>query len=325
MKNNYLIRMDEPEDCLIVSDNGEIYYRMFLDPVTILRKNEFDCMQFHTPSSKPIEYHEHDKGTETFFVSQGRFLCNCMGRGFVMKAGDILHIQPWMGHGFIPIEPESRLNILFTGIEQQVITQNWMRLMNKYPGVYEDLKFKMRFREFSGGIAQRNLPKSEEFPPEQVQQLRASDSCLREHEFEGIKMYLKVARYETEGVKEIWDLHMKPGFFCKWDDFLPEYRLFYVKSGMIRCSVRTSNTEILEFDAVGENIIRIPPYTPFFFEVIEEAKMYDMDCSAKLQDLCEEIETLCFSEPEKKNDKTEILSLCKKFGLNCTDFGCQTR
>jgi len=313
--------MEEPEDCLIVSDNGDIYYRMFLDPVTILRKNEFDCMQFHTASSKPIEYHEHDQGTETFFVSQGRFLCNCMGRGFIMQAGDILHIQPWMGHGFIPIEPESRLNILFMGIEQQVITQNWKRLLDNYPGVYEDLRSKMKFREYSGGAANRNLPVSDEFPPDQVQQLRPAGSCLREHEFEGIKLCLKVARYETEGVKEIWDLHMKPGFFCKWDDFLPEHRMFYVKSGKIRCYVQTTNTDVLEFDAVEENIILIPPYTPFWFEIVEEARMFDMDCSAHLQDLCEEIGTLLNNDPEKANDKAAIMSLCKKYFLNCTDFG----
>ena len=321
MKNQYLIRMNEPEDCLIVSDNGDIYYRMFLDPVTKLLKNEFDCMQFHTPDSKPIEYHEHDQGTETFFVSQGKFLTDCMGRRFVMKAGDILHIQPWMGHGFVPIEPESRLNILFMGIDQQVITQNWKRLMDNYPGVYEDLRFKARFREFSGSVAGRNLPAPNEAPPELVQQLRVQGSCIRSHEFAGLKMFLKVARYETAGVKEIWDLHMKSGFFCKWDDFLPEYRLFYVKSGTVRCYVRTSNSDVLEFDAVEENLIVIPPYTPFWFRITEDAKMYDMDCSAYLQDLCEEIESLAYNAPEKSGDKAVILPLCKRFGLNCTDFG----
>ena len=322
MKNKYLIRMEEPEDCLIVSDNGDIYYRMFLDPVTKLLKNEFDCMQFHKPSSKPIEYHEHDQGTETFFVTQGKFLCNCMGRGFVMGPGDILHIQPWMGHGFIPIEPESRLNILFMGIDQQVITQNWKRLQDNYPGVYEDLAFKRRFREFSGSITNRTLPVPSDFPPGQVQQLRPAGTCLREHEFEGIKLHLKVARYETEGVKEIWELHMNPGFFCQWDDFIPEYRLFYVTSGKVRCSVKTSSTETLEFDAVGENIISIPPYTPFGFVAIEETRMYDLDCAARLQDFCEEAESLRHNDPGKSQDKAAIMPLCKEYGLNCTDFGC---
>ena len=321
MKNKYLIRMEEPEDCLIYRDGAGIFYRMFLDPVTILLKNEMDCMQFHTAASDPIEYHEHDKGTETFFVSQGKFQCNCMGRGFVMQAGDILHIQPWMGHGFIPIEPESRLNILFMGIDQQVITQNWQRMLRDYPGVYENLKAQGKFRATSGAVATRNLPVASDFPPEQVHQLRMAGVGLRDHEFEGVKMQLKVARYETEGVKEIWDLHMQPGFYCDWDDFLPEYRLFYVKSGKVHCKVKVTSTETLEFDAVGENLITIPPYTPFGFEVTEEARMYDMDCSALMQDLCEEFELLKQEHPEKAADKQEFLSLCKTFNFNCTDVG----
>ena len=321
MKNKYLIRMEEPEDCLIVSDNGDIYYRMFLDPVTKLLKNEFDCMQFHTPSSKPIEYHEHDQGSETFFVTQGKFLCCCMGRGFYMGPGDILHIQPWMGHGFVPAEPESRLNILFTGMDQQVITQNWKRLLECYPGVYEDLAFKGKFREFNGSVTSRTLPAPSEVPKEQIQQLRPAGTCLRSHSFDGIDLRLKVARYETEGVKEIWDLHMMPGFYCKWDDFLPEFRLFYVKSGKVRCSVKTSSTETLVFDAMEENIVAIPPYTPFEFEVIEEARMFDMDCAARLQDLCEEIGSLLQSDPGKAEDKAALLPLFKEYGFNCTDVG----
>ena len=321
MKNQYLIRMEEPEDCLIVNDGPEIYYRMFRDPVTKLRKNEMDCMQFRTPSSTPIEYHEHDQGTETFLISQGKFLTNCMGRSFIMQAGDVLHIQPWMGHGFIPIEADSRLNILFMGIEQQVITQDWQRLIRNYPGVYEDLSFKGMFREYSGQVAYRSLPAPNDTPREQIQQLRPSGYGLTEHEFDGVKMQLKVARYETEGVKEIWDLRMKPGFYCEWDAFLPEYRFFYVKSGKLRCSVKVKSEETLEFDAVEENLICIPPYTPFRFEVAEEASMYDMDCGACLQDLCEEIETLRHSDPGKLLDKPAMLLLYKKFGFSCTDVG----
>jgi quercetin dioxygenase-like cupin family protein len=322
MKNKYLIRMEEPEDCVIVTDNADVYYRLFHRPVTLLMKNEFDCMQFHTPSSKPIDYHEHSCGTETFIVSQGKFLCNCMGRDFIMSAGDVLHIQPWMGHGFKPIEPESRLNILFMGIDQRFsITEPTLRLKAEFPGLYEDSEFNEVFRQALGGTGKRAVPAPNEASAEQVQQLRPAGYAIREHEFDGIKLQLKVARYETEGVKEIWEMAMEPGFFCEWDNFLPEYRMFYVTSGRIRCKVKTSRDKTLEFDAVKENIIIIPPYNPFCFEVVEEARMYDLDCGARLQDLCEELEALVYYTPEKKNDKESILALCKTFGFNCTDVG----
>ena len=325
MKNQYLIRMEEPEDCVFVNNSQDYYYRRFLNPATKYLKNEIDCMHFHTPSSEPVFYHEHDSGSETFFVSQGKFLCNCMGRDFIMEAGDVFHIQPWMGHGFTAIEPNSRLNIMFMGIDQQAKSQASRRVKNNFVQTYEKLSRKGALRDFGHYFFanNRNLPVNNEVPPEQIQQLRPAGTGLRVHDYEklGLKMYLKVAKYETQGVKEIWELQMKPGFYCKWDDFLPEYRLFYVTAGRIRCTVRTSDEETFEFDAVKENIVHIPPYTPFSFEVIEEARMYDLDCPSRIQDLCEEAELMIHNDPGKANDMAAILSLCKELDLNCTDFG----
>ena len=322
MKNEYMIRMEEPEDCVTHSDSKDYYYRLFHRPVTTLMKDEMDCLQFHSPSSEPIDYHEHSGGTETFFISQGKFRCTCMGQDFVMEAGDLLHIQPWMGHGFTAIEPESRLNILFMGIDQYFsLSDPSIRLREKFPGIYEKSAFSEVFWRSNIGTAKREIPAPNEVPPESVQQLRRNGYALREHEYKGIRMQLKVARYETEGVKEIWELFLKPGFYCQWEDFLPEYRMFYVTGGKVHCAVKTSADETLEFDAVKDNIILIPPYNPFRFEIVEDATMYDLDCSARLQDLCEELESFAYNHPNQKDDKSAILALCKQYGLNITDVG----
>ncbi|MCL1834743.1 MAG: cupin domain-containing protein [Oscillospiraceae bacterium] len=322
MKNPYLIRMEQPEDCVMISDKEGIYYRMFQNPVTGRLKNELDCMQFHEPSIKMVGYHEHTYGTETFFISQGKFLCNCMGRGFTMDPGDILHIQPWMGHSFIPIEPESRLNIMFMDIDQQyALTQPRKRLQENFPGVFEDPQFQNSFRKANGGVGLRTVPVQVNYPKEQVQQLRPSGYALREHEYKGIKMHLKIAKYETEGIKEVWEHFMQPGFYCEWDAFLPEYRVFYVTGGKLKCWVRTSASEKLEFTAEKENIVTIPPYTPFGFEVAQEAQMYDMDCGARLQDLCEELETATAAADGKIPEKDALLKLCKAHDFNITAIG----
>jgi quercetin dioxygenase-like cupin family protein len=321
MLNEYLIRMDLPEDCIRVSTREDgMYYRLFHYPVTDKMKNEIDCMQFPVLSANPIFYHEHTGGTETFLVSQGKFECYCMGRGFILQKGDILHIQPWMGHSFTPVEPGSKLNIMFQGIDQQ----NWItapeyRLRANFPGVYEDPDFQKFFNDHCQ-LINRAAPVPNMVERETVQQLRMAGKGIREHEFEGIKMHLKVARYETHGVKEIWDLFLKPGFYCEWDNFLPEYRVFYVTGGRIHCTVKTSFTTAVEFDAVEENIVFIPPYTPFRFDVVEEAHMYDLDCPARLEDLCEEIKSYMHDNPGcGKDDK--IMALCAQHGFNATDFG----
>ena len=323
MKNDFLIRMEEPEDCVRVSEGKEIYYRLFHEPVTGLLKNEIDCMQFHVPADKTIIYHEHTFGTETFFVSQGKFFCYCMGRGFIMGPGDVFHVMPWMGHSFTPIEPESRLNIMFMRIDQQASnTKPWQHLLNNFPDVYNDPVFKEKFHTTNGyNTNLRTVPTSTVDEADKVTQLRRAGTGIREHEYNGIKMHLKVGRHETEGTKEVWELFMKPGFFCDWNDFLPEYRVFYVTEGKLRCTVRTSADETLEFYAEKENIIFVPPYYPFRFEVVDEARVYDMDCPARLQDLCEEIEVLRETDPGKLSDEEFMAPVFKEYGFNCTDIG----
>ncbi|NLT40115.1 MAG: cupin domain-containing protein [Clostridiales bacterium] len=322
-ENPYLIRMEVPEDCIKVSDRDGVYYRLFNDPVTAVQKDEMDCMQFHSPSGdRKIGYHEHTDGTETFLVSQGAFECYCMGHGFIMRPGDILHIQPWMGHSFTPIEPESRLNILFQSINQQYgITVPRIHLQTNFPGVFEDPEFKKMFTSVNKNAGERAFPATKMVPDDQVTQLRRAGKGIREHEYEGIKLHLKIAKYETFGVKEVWDLFLKPGFYCEWDNFLPEYRMFYVTKGKIHCSVKTSATETMEFDAVEENIVFIPPYTPFKFETVEDTQMYDLDCPSRLQDLCEELNSYKEANPDKPMEKSDLLALCKRFAFNCTDVG----
>ena len=48
--------------------------------------------------------------------------------------------------------------------------------------------------------------------------------------------------------------------------------------------------------------------------------MYDLDCCARLQDLCEELEAVAYNNPERKRDKTSIPALCKHYCMNCIDF-----
>ena len=78
-ENPYLIRMDIEEDCNYSTYNATsgIYYRQFNWPVLGAMKDEFDCMQFDNGEAKPVGYHEHSFGTETFMISQGKFLCYC--------------------------------------------------------------------------------------------------------------------------------------------------------------------------------------------------------------------------------------------------------
>jgi mannose-6-phosphate isomerase-like protein (cupin superfamily) len=314
--------MNEQEDCLKwAGRNDGLFYRLFHLPVEASQKNELDCMQFNEVTTGPVNYHEHSGGYETFLVSGGKFECYCNGRGFIMEKGDILHIQPWMGHSFTPIARESKLNIMFQGINQQLaVTEPRLRIQGGFPGLYESPEFKAKFTKANQGFS-RTAPAPNMVEPALVDQLRKSGRGIREHDFKGIKLHQKIARYETAGEKEVWDLFLKAGFFCDWDAFLPEYHVFYVTAGKIRCQVKKSPTESIEFDAYEDCIVFIPPWTPFKFEVIEDVQMYDLDCAAHLQDLCEEVESYKFNNPSEKIDAAKVIEIGKKFNFNATDFG----
>ncbi len=159
-----------------------------------------------------------------------------------------------------------------------------------------------------------------------VHELRKDGKGLREHEFEGGKLHQKIAHYETGGEKEVWELFLKKGFYCDWDEFLPEYHVLHVTDGKIHCSVRTSISDNLEFDAVEDNIVFIPPWTPFKYEVVKDVRLYDLDCAAMLEGLCEEIEAYMDKNPDVRIDEKKVLELGKEFELNfnVTDFGFKT-
>ena len=227
-----------------------------------------------------------------------------------------------MGHSFTPIEPKSRLNIMFMGINQyRGITQARLRLTENFPGVFESDEFKKTFSPANGSTAPRTFPAENIVGPEKVSQLRKAGTGIREHDYGCIRLLLKIAKYETFGEKEVWDLCMKPGFYCEWDNFLPEYRMFWVLSGKIHCKVKTSATETCEFDACAENLVFIPRYTPFSFEVVEEAVVRDMDCPARLQDLCEELDARKALSPDAGMDKEDMLRLFRNFDFSATDVG----
>ena len=129
------------------------------------------------------------------------------------------------------------------GDQRRSITDVRFRLAEKFPGVFEAPEFNAEFGRLHGSTRRRTVPTTGENQPGLVAQLRPSGMGIREYEFDGVRMHLKVAKYETEGVKEIWELFMKPGFYCEWDDFLFEYRVFYVTQCRLRCLVKTAVDE----------------------------------------------------------------------------------
>ena len=320
MKNPYLIRMDVPEDCIDYTSTAGLSHYDFFHPVEAIQKDEMDCMGFASPDTKDVNYHEHSRGCETFFISRGQMECCVLGRRFLMNPGDLLHIQPFMGHAFKPAAPDTLLNILFQTMDMQNTTQARLHLQRNFPGTYESPELQPVLDAHYGKVP-RSFPAAAHVPAEAVRELRRDGEGLLEHRYGAVTLRLKVGRWETAGEKEIWEYCVNRGVYAEWRALRPEWHMFYITGGKVAFKVWETKDACVEFAAGGQNLVRIPPFFPFRFEALEDSRLYDLDCGALLQDLLEEIDTLRANDPEKLADCDYMRSLYDRFHFYYSDFG----
>ncbi|MCQ2511979.1 MAG: cupin domain-containing protein [Lachnospiraceae bacterium] len=312
MKIPYRVRMREPEDCIAYTNNNGIQHYDFFHPVGPVQKNEMDCMEFASPETQDIGYHEHSYGCETFFVVNGKIECCVLGEKVILGPGDILHIQPYMGHSFKPASENARMNIMFQGLDMANSTARRFRVQRNFPGRWEDPDLQKKLLEIYGG-APRTFPNAPYVEPEAVSAVRVKDSALKIHEREGLTMKLKIGRWEMHGVKEVWEAIMEKGLKVEHPAIRPEQYFYYITEGKLLFRVWENADHYCEFEAEKDTLVQIPTCLPFEFEVLEPSKMFDLDCQILLQDYFEEIERLEAFEPEKLQDEEHMKMLRERF------------
>ena len=128
------------------------------------------------------------------------------------------------------------------------------------------------------------------------------------HELPGMTLNLTIARYETHGVKEVWEACMKKGLRLEFSTPRFDHRLFWVREGSIKF-----NIDGTEFIAKPDNLVFVPPYHTFNFETEEDSNMIDLSCPYLLLDLLEELHLLKTKRPEKLADEAYMAELYAKF------------
>ena len=314
MKIPYRVRMTVPEDCLGYTDKNGIKHYDFFHPFGAVQKNEMDCMEFESPETEDVGYHEHKFGCETFFITNGQIECCVLGKKVLLGPGDILHIQPYMGHAFKPASPGCRLNILFQTMDMANSTSRRFRVQEDFPGRWEAPELQSALDTLYGRVT-RSFPDAPLVAPETVPAVRLKDTGLMTHRRDGLTLRLKIGRWETHGEKEIWEAVMDKGFGAAHPAIRPEPYFFYVTEGKVRFRVWEKPEQVCEFEAEAQTLVNIPPCYPFAFEAVEDSRMMDLDCAMLLQDLLEEVERLEAKEPEKLQDEAYMKTLKERF--NC--------
>ena len=219
------------------------------------------------------------------------------GQRCILTKGDMVHLPPYLPHKFIWLEEGTIWRELF----QQ------MRMADE---CLEGLRFKEYHRdEFDmskDGQSTSSLyygytPVTVEVPKEQMYHVRPYDKGLEEFDFPGIKLRLKVGRWETKGHKEIWQLLMEPGYELSWSFRNPFYGLFVVQEGTVEVSLDGMET----FTAKPRDILHIPNYLGGKIVASEDAVLFDYNCEGFGLRAIEELYSLATFSPERLADEAE--------------------
>ena len=129
----------------------------------------------------------------------------------------------------------------------------------------EDAAFMAMYR--AGKTMRREEPAVWKQPPvdhSTVFQCRTPDFAWVRHEGEGYSLKLKIAKWETNGCKEIWHADLKKGLKVEYGYPHRGYEMLYVKSGKLEVTIDHSyeTAEPQTFTVGADTIVDIPRTTP---------------------------------------------------------------
>ncbi len=319
--DKYLIDMNKEEDALVwrwgskpdrIGWNGKFTPAFFPDGRDEIGESVMSATSiephFHNKFHE-IFYHEHLDGEETFFVTDGDYECITLGEKMVIHPGDIIHVQPWMGHGFRPLSKYCRMLIMFQSKDMRFALERRKYLNEHHADVAATPEFKKQqmadqhdqLRD--GSYYYDTAPTTTTSPA-----YRRFGQGIRSHEFPGIKLNLMIARYETHGIKEVWEYEMKKGVRIENDAVRYDHRLFWCREGEIKFNIDGE-----EFTAKPNCLIYVPPYHTFTLETETDADLADLSCPYELQDLLEELRLIQCQYPEKLKDDAVMNELFERF------------
>ena len=307
MFDKCLIDMSKPEDALVwrQTSTGTGFQSKFTPAFGPEQKDEVGDIVY-IEKGKNIYYHEHLDGCETFFFVEGEWEGLAMGKRFPLHPGDILHIQPFQGHGFQALSDRCRVIVMFQGKDMRYGLERNMYVKENFPELVKTPAFRRRSTQNNHDIV-RTLDFSEA-PEGDAPCRRRFGEGICTHELPGMTLRLTVGRYETHGVKEVWEASLKKGVRVAFTEPRVEQRLFWVREGHVSFTVGKDT-----FVAGPNMLVYAPPYHPCSFEAVEDANIVDLDCPFFLQDFLEELERMGASEPEKLCDGDAVSELMERF------------
>ena len=253
--------------------------------------------------------HEHIDGFETFLVDNGAIEVIQLSRKATARKGDIVHIPPFQPHAIHILEDES----IWRAFHQGLWLFDFMRKAIDFRDRNWDLYFSPEFKannpiKDNAVRVDYGVPECKDVSPNEIPSIRTYDSALAEYTYDGIKLQLKVGRWETGGLKEVWYLHLSKGYKLSWDLIHPFTHLYDVISGSVRVSLQSMEP----FTAKTRDLLHIPEFLGGSIETLEDTVLMDAGCQGYLTRFMDELNVYKVKEPSKLKDKAFIKELMKK-------------
>lgn len=317
--HKYVIRMMEPGDWLRHYNEGDEVVNDFILPRGPRQKDEFSDTVYHKGASVPYHWHQH--GFETFEIARGSVDCVIDGKHFIAKEGDLLHIPPYTAHGFVHLEEGTIWRELFQEMDMSggIFEKNIVNAY--YEPMKEDAAFMAMYR--AGKTMRREVPAVWKQPPvdhSTVFQCRTPDFAWVRHEGEGYSLKLKIAKWETNGCKEIWHADLKKGLKVEYGYPHRGYEMLYVKSGKLEVTIDHSyeTAEPQTFTVGADTIVDIPPYHTYTIRVLEDTALYNYGGEHDLQACLEDLESVKRDAPERIAKPEDYLAFLRQYGVYAT-------
>lgn len=311
MYHKYLIRMNEPEDWLRHWDEDTQVVNDFILPYGPYEKNEMSDTIYHAGTT--VGYHQHQKGYETFQVARGSVDCVVRGKRFTIHAGDILHLVPYTPHGFTFLEEGTIWRELFQEINMSQGIMDKNTVAQHYPHLRQDEEFMDMYRGEHKSLT-RLPPVPVEVDKREMHEVRTPDFAYSRYHGEGYDIKLKVGKWETNGVKEIWEANVKKGLEVRYDYPHANWELYYVMEGQLEVTVLGET-----FVAGPDCLVHIPPFHAHSIRVLEDAHVLDYGGETDLMALMEDLDSLKANDPEKLSDGEYMQKFKRKYRCYVTD------
>jgi len=256
-----------------------------------------------------VPYHEHTDGFETFLVDGGAIEVMTLGKKAAARKGDIVHITPYTPHSIHTLEDDSIWRAFHQGLwlADRMIDERALR------DRHWDTAFDPAFRK---AVAERHasvwfdyqFPECRDASASELPCLRPYDFSLADYSFEGISLMLKVGRWETRGVKEVWQLRLSTGYALSWNETHPFTHLYDVFSG----SVRVTLEGMAALTAQTRDLLHIPRFLAGRIEALEDTVLLDIGCQGFLTRFMEDINAYKIKEPVRLKDAALVRELMNK-------------